>query len=110
MNDELILLGLDIHIPEMNLCFQSAFAIVSLRIIHQNGSRAMEINHIKTWLWDLSNSFIKFIKDWIVILSRGKHKTITNNTFFNDFPPLDNEIELKTWVSSTKEINLPFFP
>ena len=58
----------------------------------------------------MSNSLIKFIKDWIVVLSRGKHKTITNNTFFDDFSPLDNEIELKTWVSSTKEMNLLILP
>ena len=58
---------------------------------------------IKTWLWDLSNSFIKFIKDWIVILSRCKHKTITNNTFFDDFLSLDNEIELSLREFCNKE-------
>ena len=34
------------------------------------------------------SSFSLAIKDWTAIISRGRHKTITNNIFFDDFLPL----------------------
>ena len=51
--------------------------------------------HIKTCLWGVSDTFIKFAKDYFIIISIRNHKQITRYTFFDDFLPLDNKMKLK---------------
>ena len=66
--------------------------------------------HIKTCLWGVSNTFIKFAKDWFIILSTGKHKQITKYTFFDDFLPLEHKMNLKGLGFQHQKMSILLFP
>ena len=86
---------------------QGLLVLIGLKIlIMMTSLQNIVISHIKI----LSNAFIKFEKGFFCHYMRVKYIKITNNTFYDDFIPLDNEMELKGLCFQQEKMKLPLFP
>ena len=64
---------------------------------------------IKTCLWKLSTTFIKFEEARLMPFMRVKCKRIISDTFYHDFLSLDTEMELKGLCFQHEKMKLPLY-